>query len=246
MSALSRCLGSWLATARRLCPLKFGASGPLAVRRTAFHLGLPCPVRLLYASDLHLGHRWTRGVPAQLLDVCRRTHPDVVLLGGDLADRPAALPLLSDCVRSLATAAVVAAIPGNHDERTGVSAVRAAVESAGGHWLPDHPLERPLPVDAVVREAVGSGPRLLCAHYPDVFPAAARAGYRLVLAGHLHGGQCVLATVGGRLYPAAWVHRWHGLRFTDGDAVMLVSRGVADTLPLRFNCPREVLLCEMS
>ena len=29
-------------------------------------------------------------------------------------------------------------------------------------------------------------------------------------------------------------------------AVMLVSRGVADTLPFRFNCPREVLLCEMS
>ena len=25
---------------------------------------------------------------------------------------------------------------------------------------------------------------------------------------------------------------------------MLVSRGCADTLPIRFRCPREVLLCE--
>ena len=183
---------------------------------------------------------------AQLLEVCRNTHPDVVLLGGDLADRATALPELRDCVRALTSVAVVAAVPGNHDERVGLAGVRAAVEDAGGHWLPDRPLERPLPIDTAVNGEAASGPRLLCAHYPDVFPTAARAGYRLVLAGHLHGGQCVLATVGDRLYPAAWFHRWHGLRFADANTVMLVSRGVADTLPVRFNCPREVLLCAIS
>jgi predicted MPP superfamily phosphohydrolase len=67
-----------------------------------------------------------------------------------------------------------------------------------------------------------------------------------VLAGHLHGGQCVLATRRGRLYPAAWIYRWHGLRFEEAGAVMLVSRGVGDTLPVRFNCPREVILCEIT
>jgi uncharacterized protein len=71
------------------------------------------------------------------------------------------------------------------------------------------------------------------------------AGYRLVLAGHLHGGQCVLANHRGQQYPAVWFHRWHGLRFRQGDAEMLVSRGMADTFPFRFNCPREVLLCEI-
>jgi predicted MPP superfamily phosphohydrolase len=48
-----------------------------------------------------------------------------------------------------------------------------------------------------------------------------------------------------RLYPAAWAHRWHGLRFAAGDTRMLVSRGAGDTFPLRFNCPREVLLCDL-
>jgi predicted MPP superfamily phosphohydrolase len=72
-----------------------------------------------------------------------------------------------------------------------------------------------------------------------------RAGYDLVLAGHLHGGQCVLASCGGMLYPAAWFHRWHGLRFAEAGATLLVSRGAADTFPFRFNCPREVLLCEV-
>jgi predicted MPP superfamily phosphohydrolase len=67
-----------------------------------------------------------------------------------------------------------------------------------------------------------------------------------VLAGHLHGGQCVLATFKDKLYPAAWLHRWHGLRFHGEGSLMLVSRGLADTLPVRFNCPREVLLCELA
>jgi predicted MPP superfamily phosphohydrolase len=240
-------LPSWLGRlARRIIPIEFGAFGPLVIRREAVHLGLGRPVRLLYASDLHLGHWWSRDVPAQLAVACRRTSPDLILLGGDLADHAGAVDQLRECVRGLATVALVGALAGNHDERAGIARVRAAVVDAGGRWLPDAPLDEPLAVDAQLGSTCRSETRLLCAHYPDSFPAAARAGYRLVLAGHLHGGQCVLATVKDRLYPAVLIHRWHGLRFADGDARMIVSRGVADTFPFRFNCPREVILCELT
>jgi predicted MPP superfamily phosphohydrolase len=231
---------------RRIFPLEFGAFGALGVRQERVDLGLGHRVRVVYASDLHLGHWWSRDVSAQLARVCRQAGPDLILLGGDLADHPAALPLLGALVRELSTVAPVAARAGNHDERTGVARVRAAVVDGFGHWLSDDPLQKPLQVDGAVLPRARPGPRLLCAHYPDVFPAAARAGYDLVLAGHLHGGQCVLATIEDRLYPAAWAHRWHGLRFRDGDSRMIVSRGVADSFPLRFNCPREVVLCEIS
>src|SRR4051794_33419025 len=87
--------------ARWLSPLEFGAFGPLAVRREEVCLGLVRPARLLYASDLHLGHWWTRDVPGQLLDAFRRTRPDLVLLGGDLTDCPAALAPLHDLVGAL-------------------------------------------------------------------------------------------------------------------------------------------------
>ncbi len=36
-------------------PLEWGASGPLLVRREHVELGLAQPLRVLYASDLHLG-----------------------------------------------------------------------------------------------------------------------------------------------------------------------------------------------
>jgi predicted MPP superfamily phosphohydrolase len=170
----------------------------------------------------------------------------VILLGGDLADTAGGLAPLRRAVRALATVAPVYAVPGNHDRRPGETAVRAAVEAGGGHWLPEKPYVGSLRIEGTLTSAPPTRPRLLCAHYPAVFPEAAAAGYGAVLAGHLHGGQCVLATVDGRLYPAAWFDRWHGLRFAERGSTLLVSRGVADTFPFRFNCPREVLLCAIS
>jgi predicted MPP superfamily phosphohydrolase len=226
--------------------LEFGSFRPLLVRREAVQLGLARPLCLLYASDLHLGHWWTRRVPEQLLDAARETRPDLILLGGDLADNADALSLLGACVGALGEVAPVHAVPGNHDRRAGITNVRATVLAAGGHWLPDRPLDHWLRIDGTVEPTPSDCPRLLCAHYPSDFPAARAAGYRGVLAGHLHGGQCVIATRQGRLYPAAWVHRWHGLRFAEDSSIMFVSRGAGDTFPLRINCPREVILCAIS
>ena len=56
----------------------------------------------------------------------------------------------------------------------------------------------------------------------------------------------VLASAGEKQYPAVWFHRWHGLKFAAGQATLLVSRGLGDTFPFRFNCPREVLLCRLA
>jgi uncharacterized protein len=227
-------------------PLEWGASGPLFVRREHVKLGMVRPLRVLYASDLHLGLRWTRGIPGQLVQAVRETAPDLILLGGDLADNRRGLPALEACVRDLVELAPVHAVPGNHDECAGLAKVRAAIKAGGGQWLLDQPIEGPVRIDGRIAPEVHGGPRLLCAHHPRDFVAAAEAGYKLVLAGHLHGGQCVLATRRERLYPAAWIYRWHGLRFAEWGAVLLVSRGACDTLPVRFNCPREVILCTLT
>jgi hypothetical protein len=201
---------------------------------------------VLYASDLHLGRRWTRGVPGQLIRAVHEAAPDFILLGGDLADIRQGLPALKECVRRLSEVAPVHAVPGNHDERVGLAKVRVAVEAGGGHWLPDRPIEAPVWIDGRIDTQPQAGRRLLCTHHPADFATAAAAGYSLVLAGHLHGGQCVLAMRRGRLYPAAWIYRWHGLRFAESGAVLLVSRGAADSFPVRFNCPREVILCTLT
>jgi predicted MPP superfamily phosphohydrolase len=229
-------------------PLEVGASGPLLVREEVVTgLGLAAPVRLLYASDLHLGALGSARVAARVVEAARASAPDVIVLGGDLADARRGLPWLRECVRALAAVAPVWAVGGNHDEALGIDLVRGAVEAGGGRWLHGGRAEgvaSGLRLDgALAANDDFAGVRILCGHDPAVYPRAVEAGYRLVLAGHLHGGQCVLLRRRGRLYPGALVYRWNGLRFDEGGATLLVSRGAADTLPIRWNCPREVLLC---
>ena len=76
-------------------------------------------------------------------------------------------------------------------------------------------------------------------------PPGARRGFDLTLSGHLHGGQFVFYEHGGRLYPGAFAYRWNGLRFQENGSTLLVSRGVRDTLPFRWNCPREVIAVDL-
>ena len=233
--------------------LEIGSTRPLWVRRTRIEwTGLQRPISLLFASDLHLGTCWSRRVTDELLAAARITNPDVTVLGGDLADSRRGLQQLECCVGELSVCCDVWGIAGNHDQALGLANVRLAIESAGGKWLHDrceHVVVKgagALRMDGRVdADSFRVGDRLLCAHDPAVFPEASRAGYKLVLSGHLHGSQCVLAERNGMLYPGAWFFRWNGLQFQERGCLMLVSRGMADTLPLRWNCPREVLLCEL-
>lgn len=211
--------------------LEVAARGRLKLRREPLpRAGGP----LLYLSDLHLT-AWHGHVVDQVLELASRVAPKLVLLGGDLVDLPSGLAPLSRLVQGLR--APVRAVPGNHDPLVGLDAIERAL---GTPWLERCRLGE-LTVDGVLHDPPGD---VLCAHHPTVFPRAVRSGYRLVLAGHLHGSQFVLAERRGLLYPGAWFYRWNGDRFEQGGSTLLVSRGVNDTLPLRWNCPRDVICLE--
>ncbi|HYC78449.1 MAG TPA: metallophosphoesterase, partial [Planctomycetota bacterium] len=98
------------------------------VRRETATVGADGPrLRLLYATDLHLGLPWTKRVAEALATAADAEAPDAVLLGGDLVDRARGLGELEDCVRALAARRPVAAVAGNHDPAAGLAAVRGAV-----------------------------------------------------------------------------------------------------------------------
>lgn len=235
---------------------EFGMRERLLVRRETVAAGASTasarPWRLLHASDLHLTAR-RRPLVAELLTRLAEERPDVLVLGGDLLERSDGAAVLREFIGEACSIAPVAAIDGNHDRWCGVAAVRAAVLEGGGAWLPDEPRElrrdgaRPLRLQPALPLHAMPGRSdavtVAVAHHPaEALPAAA-ARADLVLAGHLHGGQCVLWRRGAKLYPGALFSRWNGLRFELGATTLLVSRGVADTLPLRFRCPREVITC---
>jgi predicted MPP superfamily phosphohydrolase len=229
--------------------LEVGNARPLHVRTERLEgWGLPRPLRIVYISDLHLGRPWTRGVAGQAIRAARRARAEVILLGGDLLENAGGQCLLGHCVAALARLAPVYAVAGNHDLRAGLGSIRDTIILAGGKWLMEPVLISDGHIELI--SSIGGGPpshpTILCAHDPSIFPSAVQGAVDLVFAGHLHGGQCVLFQRGGKLYPGAWLAKWTGLRFVVGRSTLLVSRGAADTLPIRWNCPREVILCEIS
>ena len=205
--------------------------------------------RLLYVSDIHLRNGRSDTLCRQVLDSAVRCDPDVVLLGGDLADRRSELTKLTGLVRRLQDVAPVLAIGGNHDRYLGMERVREAVMHGGGQWIHDGVARlthggRTIAVSGPETACHADGHvRVLCAHNPRIWRRARHAGYDLVLAGHLHGCQLVACEYRERLFPGAIFYRYCFLRHRCGSTRLVVSRGVSDLLPIRLRCPREVVLC---
>ncbi len=228
--------------------LMLGDGGPVDVRIERIAIdGLAQRVRIAWVSDLHLGRRSALLTVRAIVGAVRRLQPDVVVLGGDLVDAERGLGQLARLVRAMKRVAPVWALPGNHDDWFGASRVAATVRAEGGAWLPG--VSAPLAggtVTLVTDEIPAArGTIVACLHAPAQ-AARWRGRARLVLAGHLHGGQFVLAQVFGRDWPAAFFFRWCGPRFALGPgATLLVSRGVGDLLPVRWRCPREIVCADL-
>jgi uncharacterized protein len=89
-------------------------------------------------------------------------------------------------------------------------------------------------------------PVILLAHNPDIWLNARVAAADLVLSGHTHGGQVRLPGVGvahtqgthlSRQQPSGWFER-------DGTR-MFVSRGLGESIPLRFGVRPQVVLIRL-
>src|SRR5688572_2325623 len=225
--------------------LEIGARRPLLVRREILSHSVQGQ-RILFASDLHLRGDGPPEVVESILDIASRESPHIILLGGDLVDSRKGLPTLRNLIREMARVAPVAAIGGNHDRWIGLSRVRSAVLEGGGHWLEDKPMRwapGAVAYGSFDAELMPAQCHVLCAHHPHSSTVHSR--FDLVLSGHLHGGQFVFFEHKGRLYPGAFLYRWNGLRFQQNGTTLLVSRGVRDTFPLRWNCPREVIIVDL-
>ena len=231
--------------------IEVGSSEPPEVRGERVSLPhVDRPFRVLFMSDLHLVQRKTEHLVDQLKRIVATTAPDLLLLGGDLVDKKNGLPQLNGLVLSARRTCLVGAVGGNHDRRVGIGLVEHAVELAGGVWLDRKPLAffagatRVVASGAAARQTPPSEVSIRCAHDPNSFARNGSREHDLVFAGHLHGCQLTAFAWRGRLYPGAWFYRWNGLRFTRRNSVMLVSRGLRDAVPVRVNCPREVILCD--
>jgi predicted MPP superfamily phosphohydrolase len=82
---------------------------------------------------------------------------------------------------------------------------------------------------------------IMLIHNPEKLFLDGLRHINLVLAGHLHGGQVIFFTYKRSHYPGSLIYKHCSDRKQLNDTTLIVSKGIGDSVPFRFNCPREVV-----
>lgn len=226
--------------------------------------GLPAALdgfSIAHLSDLHFAGHIRREFYDEVVRQTNLLDADLIAITGDIIDRPQCFEWLAGTLGQLHARMGVYFILGNHDSRrTSPDDVRRALVDLGlvdlggryqatshngaeillaGNELPWHkapPEIGELPVNPNAADVLS----ILLSHSPDQFARAQREGYKLMLAGHVHGGQIRPPLVGPMLSPSRYGVRYASGIFHRAPTLMHVTRGVSGMIPLRFNCPPEV------
>jgi predicted MPP superfamily phosphohydrolase len=229
-------------------------------------------LKIAQLSDLHL-HRTSRAYRTAIDVICRE-RPDLVVITGDLVDRPehasACLAFLSQ-LRAAAGVPVVV-VPGNWDHRAfptkqGIAAWHKRVQTETGvrvlanqnvvlhrhgdrMWLvgTDDPYFGHADLDASFKGVPDTAFALVLTHAPEAFEELAqRPAARLVLAGHTHGGQVRLPFIGAVRVPSRYGTRFARGLFKLDDTLFYVNAGMGMShLPIRFLCRPELTLITLT
>jgi predicted MPP superfamily phosphohydrolase len=231
--------------------LEVGYSSDFEVRQVDYPCAGAGSFTVLYLSDLHLT-RFGGPLVARLIAAITQLDPQLILLGGDYVDGPRGMAHFSRLLQFLSARPHVFVIAGNHDEWFGLAKVRQLVEANNLTWLGTETVEirlagRRIAVsgkEAPIRDKIMDF-SILCLHQPDGLPQLS-AGHHLAFAGHLHGSQVVLWRSARGLYPGRLFYRWNILQARLGNCLCVISKGLGDTLPVRYNCPKDVVLVRVN
>ncbi|MFN7953233.1 MAG: metallophosphoesterase [bacterium] len=223
-------------------------------------------LRILQLSDIHHGPWMGRELVSRIVSRAAGIPCDLIALTGDYVhgdDARAALEWVIAALSRLRAPLGVHAVLGNHDHYAdgsrakelladaGISRVhsRVAIEREDGRlWLAGTGdlWEDEVSIDRVLAGVPTNEPRIVLAHNPDTADAPFGARVDLMLSGHTHGGQVRLPFAGALTLP---IRNW---RYASGLVAtartqLFVSRGLGWTvLPVRFNCPPEMALLELT
>jgi predicted MPP superfamily phosphohydrolase len=210
--------------------------------------------RIVFLTDIHYGNYFGPADAAALNGLVRTLRPDLVAMGGDLAQTPDTD--LDGFFSAWKPGCPTIFAPGNHDLGTSTRGSVLRQVRAGGITILDNARENwsglvlvGLPSalrrrqDLALLEAPGL--KLVLGHEPDVWPSYAQPDL-CQLAGHTHGGQVRLF---GRPLALPELGRTYPLgEYTTGkNRALLVSAGIGCMdARVRLNCPPQIIVLEMT
>jgi len=252
-----------------LCYAWWLALQPPVVREASIAVpGWPAgepPRTVLLVTDTHVAG--PDMPPSRLAGIVRSLNalkPDLVVLTGDYVSDKAvsthrysaeeAIAPLSGLRAPLGVVAVL----GNHDYWRDAPAFRQAFARHRLTLLANQAIRRgPFVIGGIddaptghqdiqaterAMAALGSGPRLVISHSPDILPRL-KAPASAVLAGHTHCGQIALPFIGPIVTMSRYGRRFACGRIEHEGTTLFVSAGIGTSVvPLRFGVPPDVWL----
>ncbi len=218
--------------------------------------------KILHLSDTHHSPFTSLEHIERAVKIANRLKPDMFVLTGDYISHekkyiaPVA-KVLGDLKAEFGTHACL----GNHDHWTDADLVIRKFRDAGinmlvneglrfeargaSFWLAgvdDHMVGK-TDLAAALKGSFPDEMKLLLAHNPIIFRAAARLGVDLTLSGHTHGGQVKVRDPEKRVLPRRKLSS--GLHWRK-DSQIYITRGIGTVvLPIRYQCPPEISLLEL-
>jgi len=233
----------------------------VSIRRLADKLkGL----RIAMIADIHSGPFMSKTDIDPYIGRINSLQPDLILLPGDFVQsRNEEVDPLCESIRGLRAPYGIYGCTGNHEYIADVEYISREIQNAGVTMLRNEhrvldihgeklaligldDIRAGHPFHSSFRHAVRgldpSLPNITMCHKPYYFEEASEYDLDLVVSGHTHGGQIVLARVFNIVItPAALLSGYvEGLYRLDR-AQMYVTRGIGMSgLPIRLNCPPEI------
>ena len=217
-----------------------------------------------FLADIHHGPFTNLDYVAGVVRTTLSLRPDLILLGGDYCLKDA--KYIRPCFEVLAglTAPMgVFGVLGNHDYWHGLEETREGFKSAKigeltnrGVWVErgtdrfrlagvDDLWMGKVDVTGALGDAKPDDACLLVSHNPDVAEKLRDPRVGLMLSGHTHGGQIVIPVVGSPWAPVKDMRYLHGLKAW-GSRQIHVTSGVGSARGVRFNCPPELVMLELT
>lgn len=217
---------------------------------------------ILHLSDLHADG--SKPAMDRVLQLVEGLRYDICCLTGDYRAATTgscepALQVMQKLANRLPPP--VFAVPGNHDSLTMISGLEkigikmllneSDVIHRGGQQIfiagiDDNHFFKTGDIARATAQIPAGEFRVLLSHTPEVFQQAERAGFRLMLSGHTHGGQiCLPGSIPVIL--EARLPRGYGKGAWQYKAMHAYTSAGAGTsiVPVRFNCPPEITLHEL-
>lgn len=221
-------------------------------------------VKIVFASDFHIKPYGQKRLE-RVVEMINAENPDLVLSVGDYVSghtQHSTMPIknIAEILSKVKAKYGFYTTLGNHDGWYGKDEIAKNLEKNGIKVLQNENVKLNINGKTVYVagiEDIMTGkpdlqktlsdtetPTILLSHTPDIFQKVWES-VNLTLAGHTHGGQVRLPFLGALIVPTRYGNKYSlGLIEKNGKK-MIVTKGIGNSiLPIRFNCPPEIVVIE--